>query len=320
MASIHTARKAHGKANSEFFLPYSWAKYELEKGYEDYLTKGKVIHCFCHKKTGHNELFDELIELQQEKGFDLILSYYKNDDTPDYVVERIHADGQRVEEIIEGNEFDIARLDPFDAIEADLCIGNPEAHVFEQHFNVISQCYPNYVLWGHNHKILCDDVRMASMRGEVWGGNTHNKTIPFIDWEGNADSKGKGGWSVYTNCNVHICKRKFITPKKSIEEVMKSGKMYLYDNSTSLYNVDDTRNIPRDYKGKLAIPVSGLFYLNPLFVKHLGNINNKKINEEIGQFGFNKVLAKKKNGGLQEVTLGVKNGKICASRVVIELI
>ena len=58
MASIHTARQAHGKANSEFFLPYSWAKYELEKGYEDYLTKGKVIHCFCHKKTGHNELFD----------------------------------------------------------------------------------------------------------------------------------------------------------------------------------------------------------------------------------------------------------------------
>ena len=318
MATIHKARKAHSKANSEFFLPYSWVKYELEKGYEDYLTKGKVIHCFCHKKTGHNELFDELIELQQEKGFDLILTYYKNDDTPDYIVERIHADGQKVEEIVEGNWFDIARLDPFDAIEADICIGNTEGHVFDQYFEVINQCYPNFVLWGHQQKILLDAVRPVSMNGKVWGGNTHNKTIPFIDWEGNKDSKG--GWSVFTNCNVNICKRKFFTPKKSLNDVMKSGKMYLYDNSTSLYNVDYTRDIPYDYKNKLAIPVSGLFTLNPLRVKHIGNINNKIVDESVGLFGFDKMLGRNKNGEIQEVTLGVKNGKIGASRVVIELI
>lgn len=318
MASIHTARKAHGKADSERFLPYSWAKYELEKGYENYLTKGKVIHCFCHKKTGHNELFDELIELQQEKGFDLILSYYKNDDTPDYVVERIHSDGQRVEEIVKGNEYDFARLDPFDAIEADICIGNPEGHVFELYFDVINQYYPNFVLWGHQQKILCDAVRLASMNGEVWGGNTHNKNIPFVNYQG--ETKVLAGWSVFTNCNVNICKRDFFIPKKSLNDVMKSGKMYLYDNSTSLYNVDYTRDIPCDYKGKLSIPISGLFTLNPLHVKHLGNINNKNVNEEVGLFGFDKMMAKKKNGGLQEVTLGVKNGEIQASRVVIELI
>lgn len=318
MASIHTARKAHGKADSERFLPYSWAKYELEKGYEDYLTKGKVIHCFCHKKTGHNELFEELIELQQERGFELILSYYKNDDTPDWVIVKIHSDGERVEEIVNGNEFDYARLDPFDMIEADLCVGNPEGHVFEQYFHVINQCYSNFVLWGHQQKILCDSVRLASMNGEVWGGNTHNKNIPFVNYKG--ETKVLAGWSVFTNCNVNICKRDFFNPKKSLEEVMKSGKMYLYDNSTSLYNVDYTRDIPCDYKGKLSIPVSGLFYLNPLHVKHLGNINNKNIDEEAGLLGFDRMLAKKKNGGLQEVTLGVKNGKICASRVVVEFI
>ncbi len=317
MASIHTARKAHGKADSERFLPYSWAKYELEEGYENYLTKGKVIHCFCHKKTGHNEIFDELIELQQEKGFDLILSYYKNDDTPDYVVERIHSDGQRVEEIVKGNEYDFARLDPFDAIEADLCIGNPEGHVFEQYFDVINQCYPNFVLWGHQQKILLDVVRQVSMEGKVWGGNTHNKNIPFIKPDGT--SKTLAGWSVFTNCEVNICKRDFYTPTKTIEEVMNSGKLYLYDNSTSLYNVDFTRDIPNGYKGKLAIPVSGLFYLNPLHVKHLGNINNKKVNEEIGLLGFDKTMVRDKNGNIMEVTLGVKDGKIGASRVVVEL-
>lgn len=318
MATNYTARQAHGKADSERFLPYSWAKYELEKGYEKYLTKGKVIHCFCHKKTGHNELFDELIELQQEKGFDLILSYYKNDDTSDYVVERIYSDGQRVKEIVKGNEHDIARLDPFDAIEADICIGNPEGHVFEQYFDVIKQCYPNFVLWGHQQKILRDAARMVSMEGKVWGGNTHNKNIPFIKPDGT--SKTLAGWSVFTNCEVNICKRDFYTPTKTIEEVMNSGKMYLYDNSTSLYNVDFTRDIPRDYKGKLAIPVSGLFCLNPLRVKHLGNINNKKVNEEVGLLGFDKTMVRDKKGKIQEVTLGVKNGKIGASRIVVEFI
>lgn len=318
MATIETARKAHGKADSEYFLPYSWGKYELEQGYESYLTKGKVVHCFCHKKTGHNELFNELIELQQDRQFELILSYYKNDGTPDWIIERIHPDGKRVEEIVKGNESDLARLDPFDYIEADICIGNPEGHVFEQYFDVINQCYPNFVLWGHNYKMLNDAVRMASIKGKVWGGNTHNKTIPFIDWSGEESSKG--GWSVFTNCNVNICKRKFKTPKKSIEEVMKSGEMYLCDNSTSLYSVDRITNVPRGYKGKLAMPVSGLFYLNPLHIKHLGNINNKTVNEKMGLLGFNKMLAMKKHGGIQEVTLGVKNGKIKASQVVIEFI
>ena len=319
MASIDTARKAHGKANSEFFLPYSWAKYELEQGYENYLTKGKIIHCFCHKKTGHNELFEELIELQKEKGFELVLSYYKNDDTPNWVIERIKSNGSRVVDEVQGNEFDIARLDPFDTIDADICIGNPEGHVFEQYFEVINQCYPNFVLWGHNHKILCDAVRRVSMEGKVWGGNTHNKKIHFIDWEGNVEDKGKGGWSVFTNCEVNICKRKFITPKKSMSDVMQSGHMFLYDNSPSLYTIKDIRYIPNDYKGKLAIAVSGLFYINPLHVKHLGNINNKTVNEEDGLLGFDKMVARDKNGNILTVTLGVKDGKIGASRVVVEL-
>lgn len=317
MASIHTARKAHGMADSERFLPYSWAKYELEKGYEDYLTKGKMIHCFCHKKTGHNELFNELIELQKDKGFELVLSYYKNDDSPDWVIERVSASGKRDKESIEGNEYDLARLDPFDRIEADICIGNPEAHVFNQYFNVIGECYPNYALWGHQQKILLDSVRLASIKGEVWGGNTHNKNIPFIKYDGT--TKTLAGWSVFTNCHVNVCKRDFFTPKKNLEDVMASGKMYLYDNSTSLYNVDYTRDIPRDFKGKLSMPVSSLFYLNPLRVKHIGNINNKNVDESVGLLGFNKMVGMKKNGGVQEVTLGVKDGKICASRVVVEL-
>lgn len=317
MASIDTARKAHGVADSERFLPYSWGLYELEQGYENYLTKGKVIHCFCHKKTGHNELFDELIELQNEKGFDLVLTYYENDDTPDWIIERINSDKTRSVEKVEGNEFDIARLDPFDAIEADLCIGNPEGHVFEQYFDVISQCYPNFVLWGHQQKILLDAVRLASMQGKVWGGNTHNKNIPFVKYDGT--TKTLAGWSVYTNCNVKICKRKYFIPKKSHEEVVKSGKMFLYDNSTHLYNVDFTRDIPCDYKGKLSIPISGLFTLNPLYVKHLGNINNKTVNEEVGLLGFDKMVARDKKGNILTVTLGVKDGKIQASRVVVEL-
>ena len=88
---------------------------------------------------------------------------------------------------------------------------------------------------------------------------------------------------------------------------------------SAVHSAEFCHDIPNGYKGKLAIPVSGLFYLNPLHVKHLGNINNKKVNEEVGLLGFDKTIVRDKNGNIMEVTLGVKDGKIGASRVVVEL-
>ena len=338
MATNKTMRKAASHVKRDPMLTYESVEFEFESGYEKYLKEGKRVLVFCNKRdknVENNDLFKYFEDRQKTDKFTLIEMFYQAENDTELgvagkatwgyfgnrcVIKTVEANGNTSTEIRFSKTSELGyRLDVFNEVlkTVDFVICNPQGCQWDDVFNIISKSGKNYALWGHQQKILVDSVRMECMKGNVWGGNTHNKPLNFYRPE-NDSVKKTPAFSVFTNCDVNVTKRKLFTPTKYSHSLISNGEMYKYDNSPEMFNVDRTKNIPCDFEGKLLVPISSIFALDRKFFNFCGNVNGKVKDEGIGQYALEKMLGKTKSGVLMEVTLGVKNCKIAASRCVIE--
>lgn len=339
MATNKSMRRAAGKVNYDLIITYSWVKYEFDEGYENYITKDKKICVFSNKRDKNiesNDLFKYFEDRQKVDGFTLIEVFYQAEDESQLgvqgmlkwgyfgnrcVIKTIHPNGEISKEVRYGTTDKEYRLDVFEDVikDVDFVICNPPGTYWDKTYKMISKSGKLFSIWGHQQKILNDAPRIDCMHKKVWGGNTHNKGIEFFVSDTNS-YETKPGFSVYTNCEINLKKRELFNPFVTSEEMKDNGLMYKFDNSPVIYNVDEYNNIPKDFRGILSVPVSNVFMLDKNQYNFIGNVNGKRKNEKIGQFCFERMLGINHKGAVQSVTLGVKDGKVCASRSLIEKI
>lgn len=316
-------REAHYNMNDEYLSTEDTVIAELASGKYNKYFNNAVIYLPCHKMSEaafENDLFKYFYENKESiKWKKLIHSIFIGDGQ--YSINEYYFNGeitQTIEEyeLIDG--FDDGLLCVPDMLnKSDIVVANPRGTKFADFWDLVMVSGKKFIMWGIMMKMINKNLTKDLMNGLWHYGETYNK--PMEHWVGDThELKKMNTTSVFTNCDIEL-KRKLFTPNKTTEELISKGKMRKFDN-INMYNVDKYYNIPCDFKGKFACPISSVGKLDPAKWRFCGIINSfGEANEAEGRYCGDECLIIK-NGAMTRTRIGVIDGKAKFTRAVIEKI
>jgi len=191
--------------------------------------------------------------------------------------------------------------------QADIVITNPPFSLFREYVAQLMKYKKKFIIIGHQNAITYKEIFKLIKENKIWlgygftGGASHFVNPHYEDYAtaGNHKEGMIRVSGVVWFTNLEIKKRhEDLIPFKSYKG---NEKIYpKYDNYDAI-NVDKTKDIPKDYKGAMGVPITFLNKYNPkqfeiIALGIVGSINftsNKKMeildkNEKTtGKFTFN---------------------------------
>ena len=316
-------RSAASEKNGNYFLTEAGVEYEFGSGSYDAALKNKVVYIPCHKdgtNVVNNALFNHGRTLVEEgKIRELITSHY-NGNVCIIRTYSLNAFGNALETtenlLIPNDEERIASVAyilPF----VDVIIANPRGSVFQKVFKMIVAWGGQYVLWGNNMKITSGNMFANYFNGQVKFGNTYNNVIPHTYMNNEWDCENKNATTVYTNINGNF-NRKYTVPSARLSKLVNMNRVNKLDNFEAL-NVPTIDDIPCDYDGLMAVPLTVLGKLDPESYTLHGAINSWRENKNNGLLCGNRMITIGRNGK-KTVTGGpVLKGDALFFRVLISM-
>lgn len=332
-------RKANLEKNDEFYTQLSDIENEL-KYYKDQL-KNKTIFCNCDdpKESNFVKYFSMNFEHLGLKK--LIATHYKEANLftqePPYKLEytgdknnnRIPDPEEFITEMIGTGDF--KNKESIELLEkSDIVVTNPPFSLFREYVAQLIKYKKKFLIMGNQNAITYREIFKLIKKNQMWIGESLNgKNILFqipnyyksyykiINGKKYAFPKGVI-W--FTNLDV---------PKRSKELVLYK-KYYGFEKEYPMYenydaiNVDRTNQIPKDYDGKIGVPITFLHKYNPnqFEIVGLGISNSGK---EIGVRPYTKEHKKyrteiQKRGAVDGDLYLVENGivKVPYARVIIK--
>ena len=178
--------------------------------------------------------------------------------------------------------------------EADIVVTNPPFSLFRWFIGQLVKYDKKFLILGNNNALTYRDIFPMFKENKIWLGTQYNKSMKFV-------KPGKltciiPACSWFTNLK-HDKRNKPLSLSKSYSP----EKYPKYDNYDAI-NVDKVVDIPKDYSGKMGVPITFLG-------KH--NSNQFKI------IGLCRTLAYQLTGVCEKCLL---NGKEMYVRVIIKRI
>lgn len=316
-------RSAASEKNGNYFITQEGVEHEFGSGsYNEALTD-KVVYIPCHKdgvNVQDNALFAYGRTLVEEgKIRELITSHYEGDVciVRTYSLNAFGNSLETSERLLISQDCErlasIAYILPF----CDVIIANPRGCVFQKVFKMIIAWGGQYVLWGNNMKLTSSSMFANYFNGHVKFGNTYNMPIPHTYMNRDWDCENKNATTVYTNIDGNF-ERKYNVPSARLSNLIVHNRVNKLDNFEAL-NVPTIDDIPCDYNGMMAVPLTVLGKLDPESYTLHGAINGWKENKNDGLLCGNRMITFGKNGK-RVVTGGpVLKGDALFFRVVITM-
>ena len=314
--NLKTAKK---NKNDEFYTLMEDIEKEM-RYYKDFF-KGKVVYCNCDDARESNffkyfSLNFEFLGLKKliatgykadGKGVVLVYEGDKNGnrrvDNEEIIVNELNGDGDfRSEECIEYLK------------QADVVVTNPPFSLFRQYVKQLMDYNKKFIIIGNQNAIICKEIFPYIKNNQLWLGINSNKTMEFIipmnyeKWdriEGDRKYGKVPAISWFTNIEnkrhnepINLYKR------YSFEDYPK------YDHFDAIY-INRVDEIPIDYDGIMAVPITFLYKYNPKQFQILDLINRYMI---FDYFGVNEEV-RKKHSHCANV-----NGKSTYARILIKKI
>lgn len=281
-------KKAKKNKNDEFYTQLIDIENEL-KYYKDQF-KDKVVFCNCDDPTISNfyryfaENFEEL-RLKQ-----LIASCYINnevnlfdvDDSKEQSGYYYIYNGQKDETMIPTlddviyfqNDGDFRSSESINLLEqSDVVVTNPPFSLFREHINQILDYKKEFLIIGNINALTYKNVFQLIQDNKAWMGINMGRGISgFIvpehyelyGTETKVDEHGNK--IVSTNNNLWLTNLDNYKRHTDIllSEVYEGNeeKFPMYDNYIGI-NVNRTKDIPKDYKGAMGVPITFLHKFNP---------------------------------------------------------
>ena len=316
--------KAKLNKNDEFYTRYEDIEKELEN-YKDFL-ENKVIYCNCDKpsypnKSNFCKYFEDNFERLKLKK--VIFTFFNNSNNfnnpndlnnlnKSYKVEIYNNDLNK--KIIKTSYFKgTGSFDDKACIEilkrVDMVITNPPFSLFDKFIDQCMRFNKKFLIIGNKNAMLYKNIFPHFMNNEIWLGM--NNVNNFYQPDGKMKSFGNVGW--FTNIENNR--------RNSILELNKEYKLDKTQYPTFLnyeaINVSKVKDIPKDYEGVMAVPLSFIDSYNPNQFKIIGAGMNS-YNEILGiEIIGSEVLKKyKEQGGTGHYTENMhslvyeKDGKI----------
>lgn len=216
--------------------------------------------------------------------------------------------------------------------EADIVVTNPPFSLFKEYMAQLVKYDKKFLVISNIQTIKYKEIFPLILNGKMWAGYSFNKTFEFmmsdsyvLKGKGYIDEKGHKHGFVPGICwltNLDIDKRheKMILYKKYDPSEYKK-----YDNYDAI-EVSNVNEIPKDYPGKMGVPISFLERFNPEQFKLIGSSDISDTLDGITILGKEWIENYRKQGGTGHYTANMKSigysadgkYKIVFSRLIIK--
>ena len=266
MAKNKNLTQAKKAKNDEFYTLISDVEKEL-KHYKKYF-EGKVVYCNCDDPEESN--FWKFFELNfEEYKLKKLISTHYDAEKPTYKLE-LSADIDGDGKITKGDivktplkqNGDFRSEESINLLkESDIIVTNPPFSLFKEYVEQLLSSGKKFLILGNNN--CCNYLANYFKSGKIRLGYNMVKTfkVPQVTNKNcevlpNGDIMAKfGNISWFTNLQVNPTEKLILTKKYNSKDFPNC------DNYNAIY-VDKVANIPIDYQGVIAVPITILKYMN----------------------------------------------------------
>ena len=254
--ALHSAKQTK---NDEFYTQFDDIQVELNH-YRDQF-KGKVVYCNCDDPA--ESAFADFFKLNFDYyGLKKLICtrYAKSDlflklDGPRRIGYKLEITGKdRCEktDLIGGGDF--RSKECIDLLqEADIVCTNPPFSLFREYVHQLMHYHKKFLIIGSINAITYKEFFPLIRDNKVWGGYTKPKE--FMNPDGKIEKLGNVQWWT----NLDTTKRHEMLTLYETYSPEKYPSFFNYD----AINVDKTVSIPKDFNGKMGVPISFLDKYNP---------------------------------------------------------
>lgn len=255
-SSLRSAQRAK---NDEFYTRFDDIQVELNH-YRDQF-KDKVVYCNCDDPA--ESAFADFFKLNFDYyGLKKLICtrYAKSDlflklDGPrriGYKLEITGKDKCEKTDLVGGGDF--RSRECIDLLQgADIVCTNPPFSLFREYVHQLMHYHKKFLIIGSINAITYKEFFPLIQNNQVWSGYTKPKQ--FINPDGKIEKLGNVQWWT----NLDTTKRHELL---TLYETYTSDKYPFYTNYDAI-NVDKTVEIPKDFDGKMGVPISFLDKYNP---------------------------------------------------------
>ena len=304
-SNLHSAKKAK---NDEFYTQLSDIEFEL-KHYKQHF-KGKVVYCNCDDPEWSN--FFKYFAMQfNHLGLKKLISTCYNENGNGYklIIEKdINNDGRiniqdTEKELLNGD----GSFDSDECIEllkeADIVVSNPPFSLFREYIAMLDKYNKQFLVIGNKNAITYKECFKLIKENKMWLGYTSPSEFRQPDGAILKTMTGLCKW--FTN----------LSHKKRNEEIYlyeeySPEKYPKYDNYDAI-NVDKTKEIPKDWKGVMGVPITFLDKWNPEQFE-IVSCNDYRVNDKLTfkESGLVKDKDSAINGKAKSVRILIRNKQL----------
>ena len=281
-SSNNNLHKAKDSKKDEFYTQLSDIENEL-KHYKTHF-KDKIVYCNCDDPRVSNffQYFSYNFEALGLKK--LITTCYKNQDAElfsqneseqaIYLEYEGDKNGNQVPDISEigirslSGDGDFRSAECIELLkQADIVVTNPPFSLFREYVAQLIKYEKKFIIVGHQNAITYKEIFKLIKENKIWlgygfkGGAAHFINQHYEDYASAGDHKEGmirvSGVQWFTNLDINKRHEDLLLFKEYTPEEYPT-----YDNYDAI-NVDVTKNIPKDYKGAMGVPITFLDKYNP---------------------------------------------------------
>lgn len=282
--------------NDEFFTQLTDIEKELQHYKEHF--KDKIVYCNCddHKWSNFFQYFSLNFEFL---GLKKLVTTHYNSEGVAYKFE-ISKDSKIETPLKENGDF---RSDECVEIlkSCDIVVSNPPFSLFREYIELMVKYDKKYLIIGNKNAITYKETFKLIKESKLWLGVTSPNS--FTQPENSVPKNMVGLTKWFTNL-LHNKRNEKLFLYKEYNKI----DYPKFDNYDAI-NVDKTVDIPKNYFGAIAVPISFLDKYNPCQFEII-SANDFRINENVPY----------KEHGLIKDKDGVINGKPTYVRILIKLI
>ena len=290
--AITNLKKAKINKKDEFYTQL--ADIERELGHYKNYFKDKIVFCNCDDPKESN--FFKYFALNfKYLGIKKLVTTHFEKDKPSYkleVIEDINNDGViNIEDAVKTKLKQNGDFRSPEAIkilqEVDIVVTNPPFSLFREYIAQLEEYNKKFIVIGSLNAITYKEIFKLIKENRLWiGYNNGDMEFKVPDYyEERAtrfrqDENGQKWRSLGNICwftNLDIAKRndELILYKTYNEEEYPK-----YDNYNAI-NIDKLKDIPKDYKGIMGVPITFINKYSPFQFKLLGIMNTGEKNKGI---------------------------------------
>ena len=265
---IHYEKEFAGKiiyCNCDNYLKSNFVKYFLDN-FNKFKLKKLIATCYTNKDQINTidtvdasvvDLFDATEDKEEkiinnEKAYKFIVNSVGEKSDINSV---LSVDGNYVTELNgDGNYKSEECLQILS--ECDLVITNPPFSLFRDYIKTMIDSGKKVIVLGNNNAVTTVDVFTLILQNKLWKGYSEGHYKFIVDYETN-ELKTVGSSTWFTNIDTEKRHKLFKSETKYDPKIHKE-----FDNYYAI-NVDKVKEIPMDYKGIMAVPITFIDHYCP---------------------------------------------------------